>query len=339
MLSPILLPWLEFALCLAVIGYAGTKLSVFGDVIADKTGLGGTWIGVVMLATVTSLPELVTGLISVTAADLPDIAVGDVLGACVINLFIFVLLDFLERGKSVYHESSQGHILSASFGILMLGFVGFNLLLTHNGRQPTLGHVGMYTPILAVMYIVAMRIVFRYEQAHVAAFVDHAPDQRPHLSLRQSMLRYSAAALGVVVAGVWLPYVGDHIARDMGWYHSFVGTVFIAIATTIPEMVVSVAAMRIGALNMAVANLLGSNLFNMLILAVDDVFYSRGPLLEHVSSVHGVSVFSAIMMTGLAIIGLFYRADGRVLHTVSWTSIVLFVVYLLNTYILYLYGH
>jgi cation:H+ antiporter len=339
MLAPLTLPWLEFSLCLAVIGYAGTRLSIFGDVIADKTGLGGTWIGVVMLATVTSLPELVTGLISVTAADLPDIAVGDVLGACVINLCIFVLLDLLQRGKSVYHESSQGHILSASFGILMLGFVGFNVLLSHNGNQPTVGHVGIYTPILAVMYVVAMRTVFRYERTHVAAFVDHAPDQRPDLSLRQSLLRYSAAALAVVAAGIWLPFVGDHIAREMDWRHSFVGTVFIALATTIPEMVVSVAAMRIGALNMAVANLLGSNLFNMFILAIDDVFYTRGPLLARVSPVHGMSAFSAMMMTGLAIIGLFYRANNRVLHTVGWTSIVLFTVYLLNTYILFLYGH
>jgi cation:H+ antiporter len=339
MIAPNILPWLEFALCLAVIGYAGTRLSVFGDVIADKTGLGGTWIGVVMLATVTSLPELVTGLISVTVADLPDIAVGDVLGACVINLCIFVLLDLLRRGESVYHESSQGHILSASFGILMLGFVGFSLLLAHNGKQPTLWHIGIYTPILIIIYAVAMRTVFRYEQAHVAAFVDHAPDQRPDLSTSQSVQRYTAAALAVVAAGIWLPFVGDHIARDMGWQHSFVGTVFIALATTVPEMVVSVAAMRIGALDMAVANLLGSNLFNMFILAVDDVFYTRGPLLARVSPVHGVSAFSAIMMTGLAIVGLFYRANGRVLHTVGWTSIVLFVVYLLNTYILYLYGH
>jgi cation:H+ antiporter len=331
--------WLEFVLCLAVIGFAGVKLSVYGDVIADKTGLGGTWVGVVMLATVTSLPELVTGVISVTYADLPDIAVGNALGACVINLCIFVLLDFLHRGESVYHQSSQGHILSASFGVLMLGFAGFSILLSHNGYQPALWHVGLYTPILVIMYGVAVRNVFHYEKTHVAAFTDHAPDQRPELNLAQSVLRYAAAALLVVAAGIWLPFIGDHIARVMGWHHSFVGTVFIALATTVPEMVVSVAAMRIGALNMAVGNLLGSNLFNMLVLAIDDVFYTRGPLLAEVSPVHGVSAFSAIMMTGLAIIGLFYRPNGRVLHAVGWTSLFLFVVYLLNTYILYLYGH
>jgi cation:H+ antiporter len=189
------------------------------------------------------------------------------------------------------------------------------------------------------MYGVAVRTVFHYERTHVAAFANHAPDQRPDLSLDQSARRYAAAALVVVAAGAWLPFVGERIAQDMGWQHSFVGTVFISLVTTVPEMVVSVAAVRIGALDMAIANLLGSNLFNVFILALDDLFYTRGPLLSHVSPVHGVSAFSAVMMSGLAIVGLFYRPNGRVLHTVGWTSILLFVVYLLNTYVVYLYGH
>jgi cation:H+ antiporter len=85
-----------------------------------------------------------------------------------------------------------------------------------------------------------------------------------------------------------------------------------------------------------VANLLGSNLFNVLVLAVDDVFYRSGPLLSQVNPVHGISAFSAIMMSGLAIIGLFYRPTGRVLHSVGWVSVFLFVIYMLNSYILYL---
>jgi cation:H+ antiporter len=332
------LPWLEFLACLLLIGFAGVKLSVYGDVIADKTGLGGSWVGVVMLATVTSLPELVTGITAVTVAGLPDIAVGNALGACVINLCIFVVLDFLHRGRSLYQSSSEGHILAAGFGVLMLGFVGFSILLSHNGYPQGIGHLGLYSPILVLMYAVAMRSVFHYESTHVAAVTDHAPDQRPELSLNQAVRRYLLAALVVVVAGIGLPFVGDHIARDMGWQQSFVGTVFIAVVTTVPELVVSVAAMRMGAINMAVASLLGSNLFNVLILGIDDLFYAPGPLFAAVSPVHGVSAFSAVMMTAVAIIGLFYRPAGRVLHTVSWASVVLFSLYMLNTYIVHLAG-
>ncbi|MEK7789952.1 MAG: sodium:calcium antiporter, partial [Planctomycetota bacterium] len=80
--------WFGFIVCTAVIVYSGTKLAKYGDIIAEKTGLGRMWIGVVLMASVTSLPELVTGISSVTYAGVPDIAVGDVLGSCVFNMLI-----------------------------------------------------------------------------------------------------------------------------------------------------------------------------------------------------------------------------------------------------------
>ncbi len=98
MLSPAVIAWLEFSLCAALIAVAGTKLSRYGDIIADKTGLGGAWIGLVLMATVTSLPELVTGVSAVALADAPDIAVGNVLGACIINLTIFLYLYGVSHG-------------------------------------------------------------------------------------------------------------------------------------------------------------------------------------------------------------------------------------------------
>jgi len=80
-----MLLWIGFIICTALIVYSGTKLSRYGDIIAEKTGLGRVWIGVVLMASVTSLPELVTGISSVTFAGVPNIAVGDVLGSCVFN--------------------------------------------------------------------------------------------------------------------------------------------------------------------------------------------------------------------------------------------------------------
>ena len=138
-----MLTWVQFLVCLAVIGAAGVKLSQYGDAFADKTGLGGTWIGLIMLATVTSLPELITGASSVTIADTPDIAVGDVLGSCVFNLLIIVVLDLIYRKESVYTRANQGHILSAGFGVLMIGFAGFSILLSGIGIAPAVGHVGI----------------------------------------------------------------------------------------------------------------------------------------------------------------------------------------------------
>jgi len=327
---------LGFLACAIAIGVAGSYLSRYGDVIARRTGLGGTWVGVVLLAVVTSLPELATGVSAVTVGHAPDIAVGDVFGACVFNLLYIVVLDFLVRGESVYTRARQGHILSAGFGVILIGFAGFNVLLAQTGPHWDLGHVGAYTPVIVVMYVVAMRTVFRYETLNPAAAAEDAP-LRSMPSLRQALVRYALAALVVVAAGIALPFLGKSLAAQMGWQESFVGTLFVAAITSLPEAAVTVAAVRIGALDMAIGNLLGSNLFNIFILALDDALYLRGSLLSHVSPEHAVSALSAMMMTGVAIVGLLYRPRLRVFKTVGWVSIVLFVFYLLNAYILYLH--
>ena len=103
-----------------------------------------------MLATVTSLPELATGVSAVAFAGTPDLAVGDVLGSCVFNLAIIVLLDFLHRKESVYRRASQGHILSAGFGIMLIGFAGFSIVLSYQGSVAQIGHIGIYTPIIVI---------------------------------------------------------------------------------------------------------------------------------------------------------------------------------------------
>lgn len=337
-MPPTVLVWLQFAFCVLLIGVAGSRLSRYGDIIAEKTGLSGTWIGVIMLATVTSLPELATGVSAVSLADAPDLAIGDVLGSCVFNLFIIFILDFLHRKESVYTRASQGHILSAGFGIMMLGFAGFSLLVSAEGQVVRIGHMGLYSPLILILYVLAIRTVFRYEHSNsLKESSEQAATVYDHLSLRHAVIGYSLAAAVVVGAGTWLPFVGSRLAQLMGWETTFVGTLFVAFATSVPEMVVTLAALRIGALDMAIGNVLGSNLFNIAILAVDDIFYLPGPLFAQVSSLHVVSAVSAIMMSGIAIVGLLYRPKTDLFRKVGWISLFLFLIYLLNSYVIYLY--
>lgn len=336
--APVLLPWLEFVACVALIGLAGSRLSRYGDVIAEKTGLGRSWVGLVLLATVTSLPELVTGISAVTAADAPNIAIGDVLGSCVFNLLILVVVDFLHREESLYSRASRGHILSAGFGVVLIGVVGLALLLAAQGASLAIGHVGAYTPFILAFYFLAMRTVFLYERQQMAEYVEDVAERYPHIELRQAYIGYALAAAVVIAAGTWLPFVGEEIALSMGWHNSFVGTLLVAAATSAPEIAVTVAAVRMGALDMAVANLLGSNLFDILIVAVDDIFYLKGPILAHVSPAHAFSAFSAIVMTGIAIVGLFYRPSGRLLIRIGWISVFLLAIYFINGFVLFRYG-
>lgn len=331
--------WLSLLACLAVIGFAGVRLSRYGDIIAEKTGWSRGWVGLILLASVTSLPELVTGISAVTVADVPDIAVGNILGACVFNLGFIVVLDFLYRKESIYTRAHQGNVLSAGYGIALIGFAGFSLLLHRDAAIPSLGHVGFYSPVILLLYFLAMRSLYRYELAQVSEYVEDRVELHPEISLRQAVRGYALASLAVVAAGIWLPYIAADLAEAMGWKQSFVGTLFVAAVTTTPEVVVTVAALRMGAIDLAIGNLFGSNLFNIAILALDDIFYLQGPLLAHVSISHAASAFSAMMMSGLAVVGLVLRPSSRIFRTVSWVSLLLFVIYLLNTLFLYLYGH
>jgi cation:H+ antiporter len=330
--------WLSLLASLAVIGVAGVRLSRYGDIIAEKSGLSRGWVGLILLATVTSLPELVTGLTSVTVAKVPDIAVGDIMGSCVFNLLIIVLLDFLYRKESVYTHARQGNVLSAGYGIALIGFAGFNILFYRDGTAPSLGHVGLYAPVIVLLYLLAMRSLYRYEQAQVSGYVEDRAELHPEMSLKQAVQGYAMAAVAVVAAGIWLPFIAKDLAAAMAWEQSFVGTLFVAAVTSAPEVVVTVAALRMGAVDLAIGNLFGSNLFNIAILAIDDLAYLPGILLADVSLTHATSAFSAMMMSGLAVVGLVLRPVSRVFRTVSWISLLLLVIYLLNMWFLYLHG-
>ena len=334
-----MLIWLELWICLAVIAYAGYYLSRYGDIIADKTGMSASWVGLILLSTATSLPELATGISSVSFADTPNIAVGDVLGSTVFNLAILVMLDGMYKRETLYSRAAQGHILSASLGTLLIAFAGFSLLLDRAGMSPSFGHVGFYSPFIVLVYLVAMRAVHSYEHRTLAEYTEESADRYPDATLRSAVKGYSLSALAVVIAGSWLPFIAKDIAEMMGWGRSFVGTMLVAGVTSAPEVAVTISALRIGALDMAIANLLGSNLFDIIILAVDDMFYRKGPLLANVDASHALTAFTAVMMSALVAVGLTFRPQGRTVVGLTWVSLGLFMLYVLNSWMLFEHAH
>jgi cation:H+ antiporter len=339
-----LLAWAQFLAVTVSIGFAGYHLSRCADRIARYTGLSGSWIGLLLVATVTSLPELTTGVTSVTIAQAPNVAVGNALGSCVINLGYLVIIDFMSRSESVFRRASPGHILSASFGVVLLGFVGLNLMagtVANTTSRQSSGldsAMAISTVIVLVLYLIAMRTVFVHERRNHAGPMPRDAQDADAGGLRSAIVGFTAAAVVVVAAGLWLPFAALELAEQMDWSRSFIGTLFVSIATTMPELAVTLSALRIGALDMAVGNLLGSNLFNLVILAIDDLFHRPGPLLAAVAPIHAMTAFSALTMTGLALVGLFYRPQRRFLRTFGWVSLGLLAILLLNGYAVFLFG-
>jgi cation:H+ antiporter len=330
-----MLLWIAFIVCTSVIVYAGTRLSKYGDIIAEKTGLGRTWIGVVLMASVTSLPELVTGISSVTYAGVPDIAVGDVLGSCVFNMVIISFLDAMHSPAPISSRAHHGHVLSAGFGILLLSIAAIGLFF--GDLILPLGWIGPYTLLFVVIYFIVMRLVYFYEKRQITAFVKEIAVELKYekVSIRSAVVNYIINALFVITAAIFLPKIGEGIAESTGLGQTFVGNIFIAVSTSLPEVVVSIAAIKIGAIDLAIGNLFGSNIFNMFILALDDIFFTKGPLLSFASPNHIISALSAIAMTTIAIIGLTYRTEKKPLF-LAWDSIGILLLYVINLMLLYM---
>jgi cation:H+ antiporter len=321
----------EFLAVTGLILFSGNRLTRYGDIISEKSGLSRLWLGMVLMAGVTSLPELATGL-SAVASNLPDIAVGNVLGSCVFNVFILGLLDALSRKVPLSAKINQANILSAGMSVLFISGVSVSLFL--GARLAGLGWMGLYTPVIFIGYLATMRMAFKFEKKR-PTLAQVEGRKASTLTLRAAVLRYVLHAAVVVGAAIFLPSIAEGIAATTGLGQTFVGNIFVAVATSLPELTVSLAALRIGAVDMAVGNIFGSNIFNIFILAIEDIFYFKGPILSTVEGTHLVSAILAIAMTGLAVAGLIYNSEKK-RFLWAWDSFGIILLFLANLILLYM---
>jgi len=300
--------------------------------LAELSGLGKAWIGLILMASVTSLPELMVGISSVSIVEEPDLAVGDILGACALNLGILSLMDlFIPKNKTLFGTISKNHILAAVFSLILLSIAGLGLFLS--GDIALTPSIGLTSIAFAVVYFFSMRTIYAYQKEHPADS-NNPESKKQNLTMRQAGLRYALFALVIIITALALPYFAEHIAEMTGLGKSFVGALFLAISTCLPEVAVSVSAVRMGAADLAVGNILGSNIFNLFILFICDLFYVKGHLLKDASEVHMVSVFFVIIMTAVAIIGLLFPAKSKKL-LMSLDTMIIFILYIVNMVLLY----
>jgi cation:H+ antiporter len=326
-------------ICLAIIIIAGTRLSKYGDIIAEKTGLGHVWVGVVLLATVTSLPEVATGISSVAIIQNPDLAIGDLFGASILNLTIIAVIDVLHTKGPVLLFLGTGIVLATILSMLLMAAAATSILLAHSTSDLNVfGIISIYSPILLCLYLISQYMLFSFKTRQTDKTENANSQSTVHtsVSLRRTLLYFGLAAIVIVGAGIWLGFIGDQISNSTGLKASFVGTLFLAICTTAPEMVVSISAARMGALEMAVANLVGSNLFNIgVIIFLNDLFFREGQILKHVSTGHVLTALFALMMSSIVIIGIICRPRFRKKIGVGIDTTLIAILYIAALVILF----
>ncbi len=184
-----------------------------------------------------------------------------------------------------------------------------------------------------MVYLIAVKTIFDYQKSNTGNHQEEV-EVPTHSTLQQVVLRYAFFAVIIIVTALALPYFAEHIAVETGLGKSFVGTLFLAASTSLPEIAVSLAAIRMGSTDMAVGNLLGSNLFNIVILFIDDLFYTNGHLLKDATDVNLLSVFFVIMMAGVAIVGFIFPSRKKTL-LMAWDTFIIFMLYVINMILLF----
>jgi len=330
------LVWIEFLAGVAIIFLAGTRLAHYGDVIAEKTGLGRVWIGLLLLAAITSVPEVVTSVSSAVLVGLPDLAVGTLFGSNLFNLAILALLDITYPVIPILATISRRQMLLATGGILLIGLAGLSIFIGDGLKAVSLGWLGMPSVLIIILYGFLLRLAFKREKAEPGA-PQEAP-QYADLPINTVWFRFALASAAVIAAGVWLSYTGEEIAKVTGWDASFVGSLFLAVSTSMPELVVTFAAVRLGAADMAVADILGSNMFNMAIIFIVDLAYVKGSIFADATSVHAITALAGVLMSLVVLVAIRFHRKKKILGVLSWYSPFLIVFYLAGFYALFRAG-
>ena len=303
----------QFLICAISIIVAGTYLTRFADAIAERTKLGRLLVGSVLLAGATSLPELTVD-ISAIRLHMADLAVGDLLGSSLMNLLILAVLDLSHhsRGKMLSKQAAA-HALSGSLSAALTVLVGLGLLTGKALAEYSILNVSPAIILVAVAYAFGVRLVYLDQRIAAHGNHEHAPQEipvPPGMTLGKALIGFAMCAAVIFIAGPFLASAAGVLADKTGLGKSFVGTTLVALSTSLPELVSSIAALRMGAIDLAIGNVFGSNAFNMILLLPLDLLHPR-PLLADVSASHAVTCMATILATMVAVMGQLYRSESR----------------------------
>jgi cation:H+ antiporter len=323
--------WLHFFASSAVLVVAAIKMAQYGDVIAVRTRLGGMFIGVLLLAGATSLPEMLTMINSFRVSE-PGLAAGNMFGSNMFNMFLLAILDLLNQQARILRRVAMTHALTAALGSAMIGLSVFFIL---GDVDLTIGWMGVDSLILVLVYVGGIRLIQQNGQASSTTVEMAAP--RPVMPLGRALIGFLVATGVLVAVTPYLVRSGDEIAQVTGLGAGFVGTFLLATVTSLPETVAVVAAARMGAYDMAVGNLFGSNVFNMFALGVADIFYTPGRFLGAIDPAFALVGMLGLLLTNLALIGNIARVERRLVF-VEADALLILLAYLASLVFLYIRG-
>ncbi|RSL31033.1 sodium:calcium antiporter [Salibacterium salarium] len=327
-----------FALAAVFTVISAVKLSTYADVISVKSKWGGLMVGTILLAGATSLPEVTTSLTAVFL-DNPDIAVGNVLGSNMFNLLIIATFDLYYRKEKLFSQTDMSHTYTASLGIILSVLALIALFVRTD--LAVLG-VGLDSLLLLLTYIVGISIINQKtkeetpaQPTDVSIEEEAATSPSYAISLKHAQVGFAIAAIIILGAGSVLTISGDDIAVQTGLGSSFVGSFLIAASTSLPEAVAVLIALQLHNHNLALGSILGSNLFNMILLGISDIAYFSGPIIAASNQVHQITAGAVTMLATIVLLSIL-RGRKKFFRLYAWPSVLLVVVYFITSFFIFI---
>lgn len=309
MFSSLTLSIIVFGVAALVIIVAGTWLARLADELADRSGLGEALFGVLLLAGITSLPDFAATLSAAIDAR-PNLAMSNIMGSMAVNLVFLGIADIVYRKANLEHAAASPANLMLAVLLIVLLTLPLLAFVTPMSAEWVIHPI---TPLIVIAYLFGLHLVYR-TQAKPMWFprmtrqtVEDKPEQQYHGGHTQVWIKFIVLALVTAFAGWVLMEGAKGIADLSGLSDSLVGGLLTALATSTPELVTTIAAIRLGALTLAVSNIFGTNCFNMLVVATADVGYPGGSIYHDIAPVQMTWGLVSILMTAILLLGMLRR--------------------------------
>ena len=268
-----MLLFIEYFIVATIVVFAAVKASHYIDLIDRTTKLSGAFLGGVLLSAVTSLPEFFTSLSATLFLDKPALCIGNILGSDLFNVAMLSVMVLLAMRSFRRAQIGRGNIIVALYMVLIYGIMLLNYFGILDVELMTIN-------VITFLFVGIYALAVRHLAGESSEECDECSEDEVKLSLRQIVTRFAITAVVIVVMSVVLTYITDDIATKYNLGVGLAGAIFLGVATSLPEVASTIALVRMRNYDIAVGNIVGSNLFNFLVLCTAD-FFSRGEVYDY----------------------------------------------------------
>jgi cation:H+ antiporter len=317
-----------FLAAAGAIGFAGVRLSWIADELADRTGMGEIVAGAVFVGAATSLPGAITS-ISTAIQDAPGVAVGNALGGLTAQTAFIAIADLFYRRANLEHAAAT--VTGLAQGVLLMALLTIPLLAS---AEPAVVVLGIHPASLLIVvgYAFGLKLLndIKNEPMWTPVRTEETqeevsePDERAGPSAK--LWSWFAVYAGITaVAGYFIGESSLALVQKTGLSETAVGTIFAAIANSLPELVTAIAAVRIGAVSLAFGDIIGGNAFEVLFLSAADFCYDGSIYSAFTPQDRSTGLF-ALLMTAILLLGML-RREKRGAAAIGFESTLVLLLY------------